>query len=218
MGIVVAPSLMKLWRLVMVKLAFPSVIFSVVFTGMAADNWAAERPAGWGGANAEGYVFEKDVTTKYGGTASGTIRSSVESPMNYATCVQRIRTDNYRSRRLRLSGYVKTNGADVACSLWMRIDGLDVLNLAFDNMQDRQIKGTNDWTRCEIVLDVPQNAESITLGARVSGKGQAWFDDLALETVSSEVNVTDMKPPTRQYDQPPLGNAPKELVNPDFEK
>src|SRR4029434_6529798 len=61
MGIVVAPSLMKLWRLVMVKLAFPSVIFSVVFTGMAADNWAAERPAGWGGANAEGYVFEKDV-------------------------------------------------------------------------------------------------------------------------------------------------------------
>jgi hypothetical protein len=132
--------------------------------------------------------------------------------------VQRIRADDYRGRRLRLSGYIKTNGSEARGNLWMRVDGQDTVNLAFDNMAGRQIQGTNDWTKCEIVLDVPQTAATITLGAILAGKGQMWVDDLMLETVTSEVNSTDLKRTSRPYDQGSLNDVPKALVNPGFEK
>jgi len=36
--------------------------------------------------------------------------------------------------------------------------------VAFDNMQDRAIKGTTDWRRYEVVLDVPEDATGIAPG------------------------------------------------------
>ena len=170
----------------------------------------AERPTGWGGMT-EGYEFEKDSNVKHGGSASGTIRSTADAPTQPAICVQRILADNYRNKRVRLSGYLKTEGGESRNSLWMRVDSHNRSGLAFDNMAGRKIRGTSDWVRCEIVLDVPQDATSITLGALLAGKGQMWVDDVKLESVTNEVQTTDMKPEPRPYDPPTLDKVPKRL-------
>ncbi len=70
----------------------------------------------------------------------------------------------------------------------MRVDGPSATNgntryLSFDNMQDRPIKGTTDWTERSVVLDVPQGSSSINFGILLSGGGQVWVDDFAFAAV-----------------------------------
>ena len=63
--------------------------------------------------------------------------------------------------------------------LWMREDGVSP-GLAFDNMQQRGLKGTNDWAEYSITLPVKSEAKQLFFGVLVSGTGKAWADDLQL--------------------------------------
>ncbi len=55
--------------------------------------------------------------------------------------------------------------------LWMRVDGRDRKITAFDNMQNRSIKGTTDWSTYSVVLDVSEEAVDVSFGTLMSGKG-----------------------------------------------
>lgn len=84
-------------------------------------------------------------------------------------------------KQIRYSGYIKTQGISRGfAGLWCRVDGSSGV-LAFDNMQDRGVKGTTDWKRYEINLPVAANAKNINFGALQVGDGSAWFDSLAVE-------------------------------------
>ncbi|MDX8563872.1 hypothetical protein OZ664_07645 [Elizabethkingia sp. HX WHF] len=62
---------------------------------------------------------------------------------------------NYIGKKITFSGYIKTeNISDGQAALWMRIDP----KIAFDNMQDRGIKGTTDWQKAEITLPLNPDA------------------------------------------------------------
>ena len=80
----------------------------------------------------------------------------------------------YEGKRIKLTGYIKTeNVTDGYAGLWMRIDP----RLGFDNMQNRGITGTTDWTAYEIELDLKaMSAKNIYVGALLSGKGKMWVD------------------------------------------
>ncbi len=85
--------------------------------------------------------------------------------------MQNFSPDKYKGKRLRLTGYVKTKDVeDGWAGLGLRVDGdKEALPdgkqsrkmLAFDNMQNRPLKGTMDCTKCEIVIDVPDSATNI---------------------------------------------------------
>ena len=95
--------------------------------------------------------------------------------------------------------------------MWLRIDSKTPgESLGFDNMQDRPIIGNSDWTKCEIVMDVP--AESITLkfGALISGTGKIWFDNVTFE-------ILDNASPkiSNELNSMPLPEKPQNL---DFEE
>jgi len=83
-------------------------------------------------------------------------------------------------RRITFSGAIKTTDLDGFAGLWWRADGPTGV-LAFDNMQARAVKGTTDWKRYEIVLDIPRDTVNINFGVLMPGKGTAWFDDLRVE-------------------------------------
>jgi hypothetical protein len=76
----------------------------------------------------------------------------------------------------------------------MRIDGKDTdrtqQSLAFDNMQNRPIKGTTEWKRYDVVLNVPQGATGVFLGILLDGPGQVWLNDVKVEVVGTDVPVT----------------------------
>ena len=108
---------------------------------------------------------------------------------------------------------MRTEKADPGAALWMRVDGAKTGEiLAFDNMYGREITGTTEWKKCEIVLDVPKEAAEIDFGALLAGKGTAWVDDLQIEKVDSNVPTTDLT--KRGTPIQPLSTQPKNL---DFE-
>ena len=68
--------------------------------------------------------------------------------------------------------------------------------LAFDNMQNRSLGGTADWRLVSVVLDVPVGAEGVAFGFLLASSGEAWVDDVALEIVGSDIDVTNRMPGT----------------------
>ena len=64
--------------------------------------------------------------------------------------------------------------------------------LAFDNMQNRPITGSNEWAQHAIVLDVAENADEIVFGFFLSMEGQVWMADVHLDVVALDVPTTDL--------------------------
>lgn len=149
-------------------------------------------PPGWRlrGSNPECYQVGVDATVAHSGTKSGFI-SSRPDPKGFGTIMQVFKADNYQDKRLRLSAFVKADDVKEWAGLWMRIDGDHGEMLGFDNMEDRPIKGTADWEKVKIVLDVPRFAYEIAFGLLLRGSGQVWLDYIEFETVSKDIDVTE---------------------------
>ncbi len=108
----------------------------------------------------------------------------------FGTIMQYFVPDEYYGKRVRLTAYIKS--ADLAdyASMWMRIDGEKRKTLGFDNMNKRPIKGTTDWKKYEIVLDVPKESINLAYGVIISGTGKVWLDDFKFEIVDKSVPTT----------------------------
>ena len=153
----------------------------------------AQTPKGWfaAGSHPKEYEMSLDRTVAHGGSACASLKSVVAETGGFGTLMQMFKADDYRGKRVRMSGYVKSKDASDWAGLWMRVDGAKKEEtLAFDNMQDRAIKGTTDWKKYEIVLDVPESSEMVALGLLLSGKGQVWMDDLQFGVVGKDVPTT----------------------------
>jgi tetratricopeptide (TPR) repeat protein len=153
--------------------------------GQLSKDWHAA------GSHPKDYDMGGNPTVKHGSEGGGYIKSKASYTKGFGTWMTNIEVDKYLGKRLRMSGYVKTEKVEGLAVLWMRVDGVDTM-LSFDNMGNRPIKGTTDWKKYEVVLDVPENSTGIFYGILLDGKGQAWVDGLQLETVSNEVPVTDV--------------------------
>jgi hypothetical protein len=161
-----------------------------------------------------------DRSVGHGGTSSGHLTARSGAPEGFGTLSQIIRADDFRGKRVRFSAYVKTRGVSAA-GLWMRVDGNGGI-LAFDNMGNRVIGGTNDWTLVSVVLDVPKEAAGIALGVLLLSAGEVWIDDASLEVVGTDVRDTNMMAPTSNaanvdQQRAMYASAPLTLVNVGFE-
>ncbi len=147
-------------------------------------------PKGWMVAGSHPNCYEMGLSedTKHSGTRCAHIRST-KSVNGFGTLMQSVSPDGYIGKRIRLSAYIKSEDVADWAGVWMRIDaGKEVIG--FDNMQDRPIDGNTEWTKHEIILDVPEKSTNISFGVLLSGTGSVWFDDFELETVSKDVKTT----------------------------
>jgi hypothetical protein len=103
----------------------------------------------------------------------------------------------WRGRRVELKAELRTGGTDGWAGLWMRVDGKDGQVLAFDNMQNRPLRGTTSFQWYSVVLDVPAEAERISFGVLLHGPGAVFVRELAFGEVDAEVSVTDLVGPLR---------------------
>jgi hypothetical protein len=173
-----------------------TVILALLIVAPAAAFAADSLPSGWikAGSQPAEYEVGIDSTTHHGGHASGYVKSITKDLHGFGTLMQTTGPGEYLGKRVRLSAYVKADQVTDWAGIWMRVDGPTEGNqpkvLAFDNMQSRPIKGTFDWKRFEIVLDVPKEAADIAFGILLSKDGQVWIDDLKFEVVPASVPVT----------------------------
>ena len=95
-----------------------------------------------------------------------------------------------KGKRMRFSAMVKSKDLANWGGLGMYAMGNEKLVLV-DDMGGRPIVGTTDWTRYEIVADVPEEADIMSVSVHMYGAGQMWMDDAKIEIVGNDVPITD---------------------------
>jgi hypothetical protein len=104
---------------------------------------------------------------------------------------QNVMARNYRRHRVRLSAQLRA-GAVGKAGLFMQIEGTGA-SLALDNMRDREIRGTADWRQYQVVIDVSDEAESISFGAFLNGAGSLAVSGVKLDVVDDKVPLTSVE-------------------------
>jgi hypothetical protein len=140
------------------------------------------------------YEAGTDENVKHGGKASGYLKaeqSNLEVPGEIG---QKIRADDYRGQRVRLTVFIKTESVDKGVGIGMGSLLPDGSQGPYDDMATRLITGTTDWQQYHVVIDVPEDATTITMGAVLYGPGQMWVDDLQFEVVGKDVPLTSPGP------------------------
>ena len=159
------------------------LLLAVLVTGLC----SFATPPGWFTAGNRPQDYNMGVDQKN----IATIKSVAPEIKGFGTLMQECRPTKYSGKRVRMSGFVKSENVADWAGMWFRVDQANSqMPLSFDNMQDRAIKGNTDWKKYEIVLDVPENASKLAFGALLSGTGQIWFKDFSFEIVDDSVPVT----------------------------
>jgi hypothetical protein len=75
-------------------------------------------------------------------------------------------------------------GPEDRAQMWLRIDRTNRQNGFLDTMDDRPVRSA-EWTRCEIVSPVFEDATFINLGVMAIGRGRVWVDDVSFDVISN---------------------------------
>jgi hypothetical protein len=168
-------------------------VLILVVAGMA----IAAAPSGWflAGSKPANYDSGIDQYAAYSGLPSAYLKAKADED-GFGTLMQSVAAGRYLGKRIRLSGYVRSENVGRWAGLWVRVDGpatspgAPPAPLAFDNMQNRAIKGTTAWQRYQVVLDVPDSATGISFGVLLDGPGEIWLNGSEFEVVTAAVPTT----------------------------
>jgi hypothetical protein len=67
--------------------------------------------------------------------------------------------------------------------MWLNVERANRRNGFSDNMDDRPVR-TSEWTMCEIVGEIDEDARFINFGVRSIGGGRVWVDDVSFDVIS----------------------------------
>lgn len=172
------------------------------------EEMAMSEVKGWllTGSHPEKYTLNYDTKVYRNGNKSVVLHAKEGEhfePNQFATLMQQFQAKNYLGKRVRFSGFIKTEDVTGWSGLWMRIDDSQQNLIGFDNMETRSIKGTKDWNYYACVLDVPQEADCLNIGMLLTGHGHVWLDDCSFEEVGLDIPVTGSRNPTEKLPAEP---------------
>ena len=149
-------------------------------------------PVGWSGTDSSAGVGITE-TDRHQGTTAAYLSTAFQSGNSTIFLRQEIRADDYRGKRLRLSAWVKPRNISAVSNsgIWMRVDGPG-LTLSFDDMSRRPVFGYGNWRQISVVLDIPESAIGIALGALFFASNTLLVDDMRLEVVGTDVATTNV--------------------------
>lgn len=189
---------------------YRKLLRKLISKGESIVSTKSNAPVGWIMTGESPFDYETGLDNRivHSGNYSAYLRSKDEKARGFATLMQQIKSDRCRGERVRFSAFVKSMDVKETAGLWMRVDHSSGDVLAFDNMMNRPIKGTNEWNHFSVVLDIPVKSEVIAFGILLNGYGQIWMDELDFEIVDDSVPVTE---------QNSTGDLSNEPVNLNFE-
>jgi hypothetical protein len=153
--------------------------------------YAADVP-GWrhvGSARDDFDIFlDRDV--HHGGQISGRIECLKNTSKGTGTLEQDFRPDEYLKKRIRISAWTRGENAGRVMIYGRAENGAGQV-ISFGNSLDHAIRGTLDWRKQEVVINVPEQTTVIQVGLILVEKGKAWIDDILIEEVDKKVRLTN---------------------------
>ena len=144
-------------------------------------NYGASLPKNWY-AGGEGFKVSLDSIEKHAGKFSLKMEMpGVRSGNSFGVFTGTLPIETFAGKNVEYKGWIKTKDVKNGhAGLWLRVDGENRATLGFDNMNDRGLKGDNEWTQVSIKIDVSKEAININYGGLFPGEGTVWFDNLEL--------------------------------------
>jgi len=115
-------------------------------------------------------------------------------PKSVGNLMQSFSAAAYRGKKVRLRAWLRLEvafltskgvrlpeGEDRA-QMWLNVERANHRNGFSDYMDDRPVR-TGEWTRCEIVGEINDDARFINLGVMSVGGGRVWVDDVSFEVI-----------------------------------
>jgi hypothetical protein len=162
----------------------------------------AAVPHGWRLAGSYPQEYEVGTRVEKAGPPNSIayLRSTTENTHGFGTVMQSISAEHYAGHRVRLSADVKSDHLTAWAGLWLRADK-DMKSVAFDNMQNRAIRGTQDWQHYEVILDIPEDATSVHFGALLAGAGEIDVTRFKLDLLP-DPRIPQIGPPPMMQSRP----------------
>lgn len=154
---------------------------------------SAQLPEGWypAGNNWKNYRIGLKAKEGRNGGSAARLECLKDTVNGYGSLMQDFLPGSYLGKRIRLSAWVKTRDVEQWAGVWIQVaKDTDEKPLCFDNMADRPISGSTDWSRYELVVDVPWEAKVILMGGILNGTGSMWLDDFNIEVVDRSTPTT----------------------------
>ncbi len=192
----------------MKKLSFLTILFLIAFLLNSKNESHAQSINGWfkTGSKAKSYEVGLNSAASKTGKKCAYIKSVEENINGFGALMQRCDAKNYLGKRVKMTAYIKAENVKNWSGMWLRVDSkYSKKSLSFDNMRDRPIKGTTDWVKCEIILNVPKESSTLNYGVLLNGEGEVFFDRVSFEIlgdITAEVKI----------------NVPEKPANIDFEE
>ncbi len=195
----------------MKKLSVMSFILALVVIGifLKTNQAEAQKIKGWflAGSEPGSYTIGLDKTIYKSGASSAFIESTNKEIKGFGTLMQTSSAMEYLGKRIKMTAFIKSENVSNWAGMWLRVDSKQKKILSFDNMQNRPIKNSTDWTKYEIVLDVPNESGSLNFGILLGGTGKVWFDTIKFEVVDrlntelTSKNIVNTKPKNLDFSQ-----------------
>lgn len=169
------------------------------------ESYMETKIKGWFLSGSDPFSYEMGVDHEivHQGKASGYLTSkTVLGSTHFATMMQAFKADRFTGKRIRLSSFIRTKDVETYAGMWMRVDDTTEDVVQFDNMSNRPIKGTTNWNRYSIVLDVPEKSAVISFGINLAGQGTVWSDQFTFEEVDENTPTTNLEIQGELQDEP----------------
>lgn len=167
------------------------------------DGTVGDVPTGWASpTKGVGYSGEVSDVNPKTGKRSGLLRSMTEmtiAPRAFGNIMQAIDASAYRGHivRLRAAARIESTDEGARAQLWMRADRPGGQMGFFDNMMDRPIR-SDKWNYFDIVGLIDADAEKLSVGMILLGKGSAWIDDVSITDLGKPITTIDPPRPLTQ--------------------
>lgn len=180
----------------MKKVSFLSLVLVLSIFLINRNESRAQSINGWTktGSKANSYEVGLDDAATKKGNKCAYIKSIKSNIRGFGAIMQKCEAKLYLGKQIKMTGFLKTESVTNWSGMWLRVDskyGGKVLS--FDNMQNRSIKGSTDWTKCEIILNVPQESSTLNFGVLLDGVGKVWFDKITFDVLGEATSNGEVK-------------------------
>lgn len=186
------------------------------------ENVTADVPQSWtvfiedhaGAVIAEGRT---DNAVAYSGSASARLDNPRAYPKEPFNCwIQHVER-NVAGKTMRLTGVIKTAGSARGVILVQSGVKRPFSYIQYDSTAtDQPVEGDTDWTQVSMDVEVPSEAEFVTIRCGMEGVGTVWFDSIALNEIVAE--PTPPSPALAERTPEPnvdeMENEPEPLISP----
>lgn len=151
-------------------------------------------PDGWFRWGTDDYTVKIDSSIKHSGNNSVLIESTKNSAKNSFGSIAYSLPANYLGKEIEVRAYVRVQDIlDNELSILLRVDDKNKNVLAMESGRQKNIQGSGYWNYYSVSVPFPAKAQTIYIGAMLSGNGKLWVDDFQVLIDGKDISKAKRK-------------------------